>query len=118
MDPRIQAAVGNLLRVGVLLAVAVVLFGGVLYLLRFGLAVPSYRSFLGAPQELRHPAGVVRDALSGRARSIIQFGLILLVATPVARVAMTAVAFALERDRTYVVIALIVLALLLLSLFG
>jgi uncharacterized membrane protein len=118
MDPRIQAAVGNLLRAGVLLAVAVVLFGGVLYLLRYGLAAPSYHSFLGAPQELRHPVGVVRDALAGRAPSIIQLGLILLVATPVARVAMTVVAFALERDRTYVAIALIVLALLLLSLFG
>jgi uncharacterized membrane protein len=118
VDPRIQTAVGNLLRAGVLLAVAVVLLGGVLYLLQYGLAVPSYHTFLGAPPELRHPVGIVRDALAGHERSIIQLGLILLVATPVARVAMTAVVFALERDRTYVALALVVLALLLFSLFG
>jgi uncharacterized membrane protein len=118
MDPRVQVAVGNLLRTGVLLAVAVVLLGGVLYLLRHGLAVPSYHVFHVEPRVLRHPAGLVRDALAGRGRSIVQLGLILLVATPVARVAMTAVAFALERDRIYVVVALFVLALLLLSLIG
>lgn len=118
LDPRVQSAVGNLLRAGVLLAVAVVLFGGVLYLLRHGLAVPTYHTFHAEPQVLWHPAGLIRDALAGRGRSIVQLGLIVLVATPVARVAMTAVAFVLERDRTYVVVALFVLALLLLSLIA
>jgi uncharacterized membrane protein len=118
VDPRVQTAVGNLLRTGVLLAVVVVLVGGVLYLLRHGQAVPSYHVFHGEPEALRHPAGVFHEALADRGRGIVQLGLLLLIATPVARVAMTAVAFALERDRTYVVIALIVLALLLASLIG
>jgi uncharacterized membrane protein len=53
-----------------------------------------------------------------RGRSIIQFGLLLLIATPVARVLISAVAFALQRDRTYVLITLAVLGVLLLSLWG
>jgi uncharacterized membrane protein len=118
LDPRVQQAVGNLLRAGVLLAAAVVLFGGILYLYRHGQALPSYHIFRGEPSDLRHPAGMLRDALADRGRGIVQLGLLLLVATPVARVALTAVAFALERDRTYVVVALIVLGLLLASLIG
>ena len=52
------------------------------------------------------------------ARAIIQLGLLLLIATPVARVLFSAIAFALERDSMYVVITLIVLAILLYSLLG
>ena len=40
----------------------------------------------------------------------------LLIATPIARVLFSVVAFALQRDRTYVVVTLIVLAVLLYSL--
>ena len=54
--------------------------------------------------------------LSGRA--IIQFGLLLLIATPVARVIFSAVAFAWERDYLYVAFTLAVLAVLTYSLFG
>jgi uncharacterized membrane protein len=52
------------------------------------------------------------------ARAIIQLGLLLLIATPVARVAFSAVAFAIEHDYMYVVITLIVLAILSYSLFS
>ena len=117
-DPRVQQAVGNLLRVGVLLAAAVVLAGGVLFLARHGTAVPDYRVFRGEPLDLRAFGGILRDATSGTGRGLIQLGLLLLVATPVARVAFTAIAFAFERDRTYVLVALLVLALLAKSLIG
>ena len=117
-DADVQQAVGNLLRIGVALAAAVVLAGGAIYLWRHGGAVPDYRVFRGEPPDLRGLAGIVRDTLSGGGRGLIQLGLLLLVATPVARVAFTAVAFALERDRTYVLVALLVLALLLKSLAG
>jgi uncharacterized membrane protein len=43
-------------------------------------------------------------------------GLLLLIATPVARVAFSVIGFALEKDWMYVVITLIVLALLIYSL--
>ena len=117
-DTRVQQAVGNLLRAGVLLSAMVVLGGGVLFLLRHGGSVPNYRVFRGEPVNLRGFTGIVRDAFAGSGRGIIQLGLLILVATPVARVAFTAVAFAFERDRTYVLVALLVLSLLLKSLAG
>lgn len=43
-------------------------------------------------------------------------GLLLLIATPVARVILTLVVFAIRRDRTYTWITLAVLAVLLYSL--
>ncbi len=117
-DADVEQAVGNLLRAGVLLAAAVVLVGGALFLLQHGLTRPDYRVFRGEPAELRYVSGIVRTALTGSARGVIQLGLLLLIATPIARVALTAVAFAAERDRTYVLVALLVLALLLKSLVG
>ena len=56
--------------------------------------------------------GIVR--LDGQA--VIVTGLILLIATPVVRVAVSIVSFARERDRPYVLITTVVLGLLLLSL--
>jgi uncharacterized membrane protein len=117
-DPRLQQAVGTLLRVGVLLAAAVVLTGGIAYLARHGAAVPDYHVFRGQPATLRSLTGIVRSAFALDERGIIQLGLLLLVATPIARVAIAGVAFAFERDRTYVLVALLVLALLLKSLLG
>ena len=49
-------------------------------------------------------------------RAIIQFGLLLLIATPIARVTFSLVGFAMERDWTYAVITAIVLAILIFAL--
>jgi len=117
-DQYVEELIGNLLRVGVTLAAAVVLFGGSIYLVRHGLAAPRYRVFVGEPADLRNVSGIVRDALSLRGRGLIQLGLLLLIATPVARVAFSVAAFAMQRDRLYVVVALIVLAVLMYSLTG
>jgi uncharacterized membrane protein len=51
-------------------------------------------------------------------RGLIQLGLLFLIATPVARVAFSVAAFALEKDTLYVAVTLVVLTLLLLSLTG
>jgi uncharacterized membrane protein len=76
------------------------------------------RRLAGEPTDLRSVSGIVTDALSLQARGIIQLGLLLLVATPVARVAFSAFAFAQQRDRTYVMVTLGVLAVLVYSLVG
>ena len=115
-DRRIDEIIGALLRFGVILAAAVVLGGGLFYLARNGSSLASYEIFRGEPGDLRYIGPIVRDAFGLHARGIIQFGLLLLIATPVARVLFTVFAFAYERDWTYVVITLIVLALLLYSL--
>jgi uncharacterized membrane protein len=117
-DQRIEIIIGTLLRAGVLLAAAVVLFGGVLYIVRHGHEPIHYATFHGEPESLKSIPAVVDGIVSFRARAIIQFGLLLLIATPIARVAFSAIAFALEKDYMYVVITLIVLAVLLYSLLG
>ncbi len=115
-DDRVASLVGNLLRIGVLLAAIVVASGGVLYLVHHGGEPVGYHVFHGEPRALRSVPGILSSVTSLGPRGIIQIGLLLLIATPVARVAFSAVAFLLERDRMYVVVTLIVLATLLYSL--
>ena len=117
-DQRVETTVANLLRAGVLLAAGIVALGGIVFLARHGRAIPHYRIFVGEPSELRTVSEIARQATSFRGRNLIQLGLLLLIATPVARVAFSVVAFALERDRLYVGVTLVVLAILLFSLAG
>ena len=116
-EARFEQWLGNLLRAGVLLAASVVLLGGVLYLARHGGEQADRKSFRGEPAGLRNPSGIVKNALHFSGRGVIQFGLLLLVATPVARVAFSVLGFIRERDYTYVALTLVVLAVLLFSLF-
>jgi uncharacterized membrane protein len=117
-DERVELLVGTLLRSGVALSAAVVLFGGAFYLWRYRAAMPDYHVFRGEPSELRNVPGILRGVLTLNGRSLIQLGLLLLIATPIVRVGFSAVAFFLQRDRAYVWITLIVLAILLWSLIG
>ncbi len=117
-DFRIAQVVGNLLRAGVVIAALVVVAGAAVFLVRHGAERAHYGIFQGEPSELRSVRGIVASALDGRGRGLIQLGLLLLVATPVARVVFSVVGFALERDRAYVVITLIVLGVLVFSLTG
>ena len=117
-DHRIEVILGNLLRAGVLLSAAVVLCGACIYLFRHGHGPADYRVFRGEPSEFRTIRGVIQSVKDGRGRGLIQLGLLLLIATPIARVACSIVGFAIERDRMYVAFTLIVLAILLYSLLG
>jgi len=117
-DQRVDEIIGNLLRCGVILSALVVAAGGIWYLIQFGGSRPSYQVFRGEPEYLRHIQGIVGGAAGFHCRRLMQLGLILLIATPVARVAFSVAAFALQKDRQYVVITLIVLGVLLLSLTG
>ncbi len=106
-DQRVEEIIGTLLRTGVVLAAAVVLAGGVWFLAAHGAETPSYRVFHAARW---------RSSDWGRARGLIELGLLILIATPVARVMFSLAAFALERDTVYVLITLGVLVVLLYSL--
>ncbi|MBZ5544087.1 MAG: DUF1634 domain-containing protein [Acidobacteriia bacterium] len=117
-DHRVEVIIGNLLRAGVLLAAAVVLVGGGIFLVRHGSAAPHYAVFRGEPTDLRTPSGVLAEAVRLQGRGIIQLGLLILLATPLARVAFSVFAFTMERDRLYVIVTLIVLAVLAFSLAG
>jgi uncharacterized membrane protein len=117
-DERMDRLIGGLLRGGVILSAVVTLAGGIWHLIQSGGAVPQDRIFHGEPADLRSVGGVLRGVAAGHSPSLIQLGLLLLIATPVARVAFSVYAFAAEGDRTYVIITLIVLAALAGSLAG
>jgi uncharacterized membrane protein len=113
---RVELIVGRLLRIGVSTAAAIVLAGGVLYLVRHGGEQPNLAVFRGEPRALRSVHGILIAATSMSAQGIIQLGVLVLVCTPIARVIFTVVAFARARDYTYVAVALAVLTVLLFSL--
>jgi uncharacterized membrane protein len=117
-DKNIEEIVGNLLRVGVSLSAFVVLIGAAIYLARHGREPANYKVFHGEPSDLRNLSGIVRDAFHLRGRGVIQLGLLLLIATPVARVAFSVWGFAEEHDRLYMIFTGIVLIVLLYSLLG
>ena len=117
-EQRMDEIIGRLLRGGVILAAAFVLVGGGVFLARHPTPVTNYRVFLGEPEELRTVSGIFHEALALRGRGLIQLGLLILIATPIVRVAFSVVAFLYQRDWTYVVVTLIVLGLLVYSLLG
>jgi uncharacterized membrane protein len=116
-DKRIDELMGLLLRSGVILAASIVLVGGVVYLARNPYPA-DYRVFQSEPQNLRTVKGILSEAMAFRGRGLIQLGLLVLIATPIARVVFSVFAFLYERDWKYVVFTLIVLCLLLYSLLG
>jgi uncharacterized membrane protein len=117
-DASIERMIAVVLRTGVLISGSVVFAGGVYYLARHGGETVGYRVFQGQPRVDRIVGQIVRGAIAGRAQSVIQLGMLLLIATPILRVAFSLAGFALERDRKYVAITAIVLALLLYGLIS
>ena len=117
MSPRwsdldVQRFIGRTLRLGVLLAAFVVAIGAAIVLAQHGGTPADYRTFVPGPESLRSVTGILRSAVHLDARAIVQLGLLLLIATPIARVVLTLVAFLLQRDWRYVVVAGLVLGLL------
>ncbi len=117
-DRSIEKMVATLLRTGVSVAGVVVAFGGAVYLFRHGSEAVDFHVFKSLPASDRLLPAIVRGALHHRARSIIQTGILLLIATPITRVALSLSGFALERDWKYVLITAIVLSVLLYSLIS
>ncbi|MFB3882554.1 MAG: DUF1634 domain-containing protein [Armatimonadota bacterium] len=115
-DERMDRVISLLLAVGVAVAAATVLAGGIAYLAGHGAEAPHYSLFRGEPSRLSTIGGIARGALALRPRAIIQFGILLLIATPIARVVFSAAALAAQRDALYVAATLIVLAILLANL--
>lgn len=117
-DDRLDRIVGIVLRTGVLVAATLVLIGGIALLAGHHQAVPDHSKFHPEPTPLASIGGVWHGALGLDPLYIIQLGLLVLIATPVVRVVTCAAGFGLERDWTYTIVSLIVLALLLVSIVG
>lgn len=116
-DTDMQSVIGWVLRLGVIASMAVVVFGGVVYLYRHGHSIPNYSAFNGVP-DFVHPAGIIDGIRAFRGRSIIQAGIILLVATPIIRIICSFIGFILEKDYLYMVITLAVLLIIFISMLS
>ena len=110
--------IGNLLRMGVRSAGVIVAAGAVLFLWNHGAETPDDRTFHRQPAELRSITGLLGVIPSLDGRTLIQLGIVILIATPVARVALSAAAFARVGDRRFVCIDAFNLAVLVYSLFA
>jgi uncharacterized membrane protein len=118
IDQRLDQIMSIILRTGVLLAAFLVVTGGIVSLLRHNTTVMNDRNFHGEAQQLRTIPGILHQALAFQGPGLIQLGLLVLIATPVARVLFSVFGFLYEKDWTYVAVTLIVLAILSYSLFG
>src|SRR6516165_6921836 len=103
-DEAIAAGITRILNVGVIISVLLVLFGGVIFLFHHGLETFSDGIIPNENLALSDPRVVICGVLAGKGRAIIQLGLIVLIATPIARVAFSVFAFAKQKDRAYTII--------------
>jgi uncharacterized membrane protein len=120
-----EVAIAMLLRIGVIAAAVLVAIGGVLVLRHPESPVPNYTVFhapgdhaadASANVAIHSISAIFEQLHTGSGGSIIALGLLVLVATPIARVIFAVVGFARERDLLYTVVSLIVLAILAFSL--
>lgn len=114
-DKDIELALGNLLRWGVVLSSAVVLTGGIIYLVRHGGTFPDYKTFHGLLQPYHNLRNIFSGVAELKGQAIIQLGVVLLIATPVARIIFSIIGFIREKDLLYIFIALIVLGIIIIS---
>jgi uncharacterized membrane protein len=118
---RVERLISTLLRVGVVASLFVVTLGTATSFVHH----PDYRSVPSELQRLTSPGAafprtlgdIFRGLKQGRGQAVVAAGLLLLVATPVLRVAVSILGFVYERDKPFVAITATVLILLLLSFF-
>jgi uncharacterized membrane protein len=116
-----SAVIGNVLRYGVVLSAAVIVFGVILLAAASG-GSDSASALTYYPNTVPHGnfdvslQGLLTGLSGFKPFSWIELGVIFLIATPVSRVLISVFLFAAERDRLYVVITGVVLVLLLFSM--
>src|SRR5262245_15737409 len=100
-DEKIDRWVGAILQAGVVASGALVLLGGVLYLIPNAQLVANYRVFGNESAEIRSLRPILSGVVRFDGRALIELGILALVATPVIRVMFSVFAFAVQRDRLY-----------------
>jgi uncharacterized membrane protein len=117
-DKDMQAIIGWILRIGVSASMIIVFIGGVFFVYRHGHSIPDYRDFKGVPYFIHNTGGILEGVRNLKGQAIIQLGIILLIATPVIRVAFSAVGFIIEKDYLYMAISIIVLLIIFASMLS
>jgi uncharacterized membrane protein len=118
-DHDIEQFIGLQLRFGVLLSSFIVLMGGILYLMQSGsMPLPHYQLFIGQKAGLTTGREIWHSVTGMEAKGIIQFGVIVLIATPILRILFSLIGFIFEKDRLYIGITMVVLSVMMISIFG
>lgn len=117
-DYDIEAVMGKLLIIGVIISGGLILIGGIYFMIQEGLSFPHFKTFRGVPADLKSVKHILIGFIHFDSLSIIQTGLLLLIATPIARVIFSIIGFLLEKDYLYVLISAIVLAIIAYSIFS
>lgn len=117
-DKDIRSLIGNLLRVGVYISMGIVILGGLLYLSDHATEKIDYAAFNVNKVSLKTVGAIFTNVLSFNGAAVVQFGLLMLIFTPIARVVLAIISFFIEKDYLYVLIGLAVLAIITVSLSG
>ena len=112
----VEALISRVLRFGVVLAFVIVCAGAAMYLSQNHGQDVAFQHFAGAGSDLRTIGSIFVLAFHWRSDALIQLGLLVLIATPVARVLMSAIGFAIDGDGLYVIISSIVFVVLMYGL--
>lgn len=110
--------ISSILRLGVALSALLIVTGGVLFLIQHPREFISFKNFIGQPVRLRHFETIFKEACQLRSRSVIQLGILVLIATPVIRVIFSLIEFLINRDWVFVAITAFVLLILFYSIMG
>ena len=116
-DKDVQVILGTLLRVGVILSTSIVLLGGIIFLTTQNNHTVSFSEFKPEQAKFSSVAAIFTGLKTFDGLAIIQFGVLLLIFTPIARVVFSIFSFLMEKDYMYVVIGTIVLCVIITSLY-
>ncbi len=118
-DHDIEQFIGLQLRYGVIIASLTVLTGGILYLINTGSqGLPDYAKFIGEQAGFTTGKQLWEGVLSFNPKGIIEFGVVILIATPILRIFFSLIGFIMEKDKMYIAITLVVLSVMMFSVFG
>ena len=118
ITPRqMEMFIGRMLRVGVFTACAIAIVGGILYIVQNGGTQVDFAEFTSS-MAVESIGDVIRGVLVLDAISVIQLSLLILIATPIMRVVVSVIAFAIEKDYLYVIITLVVLSIIIFNIFN
>ena len=117
-DKDIQVILGTLLRAGVIISMSIVLIGGALFLIHNKGGITDYKVFKPELAKFSSIAEIFKGVLTFHGDAIVQFGILMLIFTPIARIVFAIFSFLIERDYLYVLIGFIILAIITISLNG
>ena len=118
-DKNLALVIGNIMRWGVIISLSLTFIGGVIYLFAHPHETISYENFIEQDYSVAEIfTNTFKGLLNFEGDAVITLGILLLFSTPVIRVLFSLFGFILEKDKLYIIITLIVLAIIVVSITG